>query len=627
MVRFGVEGPFAVISLCVSALLACTDRDGANPTPEQEADGTVRRLGFSPVEIATTHEARQRVITSEYALLGSRRIPLGGFKLLARSGDAIGPHVFGRLIDRNGEPLREADGSQVVSNYLDFSSLLAVGKRLFGVTHFEAQPAAMYLSELAQDPENGELSVLSTEPIDFSSVFGLWTPCAGSVTPWNTHLGSEEYSPDARKTERGELTGTEHAQLRYFGLDSASSPEDIRAIYNPYRYGYAVEVAIDEDGRPSVAKRYALGRRSLELARVMPDERTVYLTDDGYNDAFYMFVADTPGDLSAGTLYAMRFEQTSPAGAPGATADATWIALGHATDAEIESGLDAGVPFSSLFDAAERLPDGTCPPEYRSINTETETETGAQCLRLKAGENEQESARLRTLASRLESRRYAAYLGATTEFSKEEGLAFDPDSFTLFVSFSEQLEGMLGGHATRDQGGPDHVRLQYNPCGAVYALDLGPDPTIGSEYVVQHLRALVEGVPARPGTGGPYDAEGIYAGNNCSVNVVANPDNMAFVRGYNTLLVGEDSHSGHRNDMVWAYDLLTEKLTRIVSAPYGAETTSIYFYPNINGFSYIKAVMQHPYGEGPDWDYSTDPDGVGATRAYDGYIGPLPALE
>ena len=24
-------------------------------------------------------------------------------------------------------------------------------------------------------------------------------PCAGSVTPWNTHLGSEEYPADARQ--------------------------------------------------------------------------------------------------------------------------------------------------------------------------------------------------------------------------------------------------------------------------------------------------------------------------------------------------------------------------------------------------------------------------------------------
>ena len=29
--------------------------------------------------------------------------------------------------------------------------------------------------------------------------WGLWVPCAGSVTPWGTHLGSEEYEPDAAK--------------------------------------------------------------------------------------------------------------------------------------------------------------------------------------------------------------------------------------------------------------------------------------------------------------------------------------------------------------------------------------------------------------------------------------------
>jgi hypothetical protein len=34
--------------------------------------------------------------------------------------------------------------------------------------------------------------------IDMSGVRGLWIPCAGSLSPWNTHLGSMEYEPDAR---------------------------------------------------------------------------------------------------------------------------------------------------------------------------------------------------------------------------------------------------------------------------------------------------------------------------------------------------------------------------------------------------------------------------------------------
>lgn len=29
------------------------------------------------------------------------------------------------------------------------------------------------------------------QPVDFSKWGGLWLPCAGSLTPWGTHLGSE----------------------------------------------------------------------------------------------------------------------------------------------------------------------------------------------------------------------------------------------------------------------------------------------------------------------------------------------------------------------------------------------------------------------------------------------------
>lgn len=33
---------------------------------------------------------------------------------------------------------------------------------------------------------------------DWSMYGGLWAPCAGSVTPWNTHLGVEEFPPDGK---------------------------------------------------------------------------------------------------------------------------------------------------------------------------------------------------------------------------------------------------------------------------------------------------------------------------------------------------------------------------------------------------------------------------------------------
>lgn len=125
-----------------------------------------------------------------------------------------------------------------------------------------------------------------------------------------------------------------------------------------------------------------------------------------------------------------------------------------------------------------------------------------------------------------------------------------------------------------------------------------------------------------------YDATAKIGGNAvttnvCSIGGIANPDNLTFITGYDTLLIGEDTTDGHQNDVVWALNLTTREMTRIFSTPYGAETTGIYFYPNLGGHAYIKAQVQHPYGES---DEDKAPD-ANAKQAYVGYIGPLPAMQ
>ena len=60
----------------------------------------------------------------------------------------------------------------------------------------------MTLTSLQQDKKTGNLTVAGVEKIDFSETMGLWIPCNGSLSPWNTHLGSEEYEPDARIFEQ-----------------------------------------------------------------------------------------------------------------------------------------------------------------------------------------------------------------------------------------------------------------------------------------------------------------------------------------------------------------------------------------------------------------------------------------
>ena len=190
---------------------------------------------------------------------------------------------------------------------------------------------------------------------------------------------------------------------------------------------------------------------------------------------------------------------------------------------------------------------------------------------------------------------------------------------------SEISNGMLAGNS-KDIGGPDHIQLdEQNKCGAVYEMELRSNSEMGSDYVARNMKGLILGRPiAGKGYGNPGEEQvaGFEDNNKCHIDGIANPDNVVYVSGYDALIVGEDTGSCHQNDVIWAYDFAEKGLTRIQTTPYGAETTSPYWYPNINGWSYLTSVVQHPYGES-DGDKNT---GAGEARAYTGYIGPFPAV-
>ncbi|WP_051256387.1 alkaline phosphatase PhoX [Cystobacter fuscus] len=635
-------GHLVCASLTTLALSACTGETGAPGSPgapgapgPQGPAGQGRSLSFTPANAARTLDEKRAVYASPKASVNGQEVSLR-YETVLRSGQPLGEHIFGRMIQKDGGPVKNTDGSDFISPSNDFSALIQKGNRLFELTQFETTPASMYLSELRQ-ASDGKLTAISTRPIDFSSVQGYWIPCAGSVSPWNTNLSSEEYPSDARAYESAAsvsaLTQAERSMLRYWGLDPATaSIAEAKAVYSPYRYGYVIEVAVDDSGGTTVAKHYAAGRRALELAYVMPDRRTVYLSDDGSNDGFYMFVATRPGDLSEGQLYAARWFQTTPTGQPSGRADIYWLPLGpSATDAEVKALIDGGIQFSHIFETEPQGSDGTCPSAasgFRAINTET----GRECLRLKPGQE--------LAASRLESRRYAAYVGGTTEFRKTEGITYNPAAHRLYVSFSELNHGMIDDPKGKDLGGGNHIQVARNDCGAVYEMVVSPNVQLGSDYVVESAAPLVEGMWLKaPGaslypSNSPFydptfttvDSNGVSnpgIANVCSVNGIANPDNLSFINGYDTLLIGEDTVDGHQNDMVWAYNIVTRELTRIFSAPYGSETTGVYFYPDINGFAYIKAQVQHPYGESDIEKAGTD---ASMKQSYTGYIGPFPAM-
>ncbi|MEZ4736530.1 MAG: ABC transporter substrate-binding protein [Caldilineaceae bacterium] len=170
----------------------------------------------------------------------------------------------------------------------------------------------------------------------------------------------------------------------------------------------------------------------------------------------------------------------------------------------------------------------------------------------------------------LESYRYAVQAGATAEWRKMEGVAYDPVSNRLYVAMSEVNQGMTDGHGDID--------VAANPCGAIYAADLDAD------YDLVALHAVI--------SGGPYDERDLD--NPCNSDNIANPDNLA-VDSRGNLWIAEDTDA-HANNMLWMFD--SETLHRYATLPMGAEVTGLHIDANDTLFmntSHPDGANLYPY--------------------------------
>ena len=479
---------------------------------------------------------------------------------------------------------------QFFSDCPDGSSLLTIsganvsgvkGNTVFAVVQFEyatrdqAQgdmygklPSPIAVLTLDQDKHTGKLTLVKYHNVDTSGVKGLWITCGASLSPWGTHLSSEEYEPDF--FDQGAL-GQSRATLQAFSQNLFGNP----TTANSYDYGHLPEVTVNPDGTGSIKKHYCLGRISHELIEMMPDNRTALMGDDTTNGALYMFVADKEKDLSSGTLYVAKYTSLLNATA---TASLTWIKLGSASSAEIKALVDGGIKGTDIM---ESLTTDPADPSYAKIVL------NKKALWVKAKRGQEKAAAF------LETHRYSALKGASTAFTKMEGTTVNIKDKKAYSAISYIKDSMVTGKS-----------------GNVPALNVNFASAINAGGVLEHT--LVGG--QKDSDGNVIDSEWVASsskfillgedlskadslGNKANADKIGNPDNLKFSEKMRTLFIGEDSGM-HVNNFLWAYNVDTRALARIMSCPSGAESTGLHAVDEINGWTYVMSNFQHP----GDWE-------------------------
>lgn len=620
------------------------------------AESQISKVEFTPTFAPETDAERTNFYTQSSAVVtyrnGTKRTFPLSYQALYHSGDKFGTEQAGLILNKNAKPITRsapnAEGEVAQGPFIsyapDANSLMGArngSSSAYLMTHYEYNteapnvdaskpavqlygqlPAAIYQAKVVQDKKTGRLRVVDLNNVDAAAVDGIWTPCAASLTPWGTHLGGEEYEPNAK-----ELQSTPFHVMNLY-TNTLDQKVDVGGS-NPYSYGFKFELATSPKGEAKIIKRYAMGRLSNELGDVMPDKRTVYMGDDGRDTVMFMFIADEAGHLNVGSLYAAIWMSTSSTN--GGKAELRWIPLGHANEEEIHKLILSGIRFSDIFEVATPAEIKDNPEKFSAFKpVYVYAGTGKEIahleyLKLKPG---QEKA-----AAFLESRRYAAYLGATSEFTKMEGVSHNARDKRLYLAMSYIEKGMVDKQS--EDRIRDDINLEGDPkdmaCGAVYeasmterALDIDGH-LINSEWVASNIHVLISGGKK------PFSqAYGEF--DKCDTDRIANPDNLKFSESMRTLFIGEDS-GNHLNNFLWAYnvDQKQAKPVRIFSAPLGGENTGLQVVEDWNGFAYLMSNIQHAAAADDLKSYSTavkDKLGMQADkRGVIGYIGGLPSMK
>ena len=436
------------------------------------------------------------------------RTGYGEYQVLLQAGDTLSDgHLAGGIYS-------VATGEQILlSQKPDFNAFIPTnqdGTSGFLYTAWEDRPAGISQIEIEWDSASNQWDVISSQMLNLSSINGGWVLCFGTVSPWGSPLFSEElYFDDTEDWNNVNYRYHQGQQLlaSYLGT-----------YPNPYDYGFIVEMEDSDTNNPDLLRHYTMGRFSHENAQVMPDNKTVYLSDDGYETVLYKFVADAPGDLSKGTLYAAKLIQDSTRDSSTTGFDVEWIELASSSNAEILNWIDDY--------------DGITTDDYvqgeNSYITDKEINDWAEG-RLNQDLNNDGiiGYSLDDRVAFLETRKAAAAIGATNEWNKMEGVVFNPNAPEyVYMAMSNIDRAMTDGQGDID--------VTDNFCGIVYRMPVLED------WDINRIDPVI--------IGGPYTSSAQYECNNDNL---AGPDNI-LVLNDGSILVGEDTRK-HEYNTVWLW--------------------------------------------------------------------------
>ena len=579
-----------------AALSGCNDSDNDTAvTPPVTKPANLKAATFTamaaPIAIAdrakTSVSSKLKIdwddsTSSEYQL---------GYKSFFETGNTVpkwggGEIIAGGYFNANGDPIMDTsvpasprqffsdcpDGSSLI--HLDGAQVEGVNNPVFHVVQFEYAsqnlagaseygnlPSPIAILTLDQNQTTGHLELKKYFNVDTSAVHGLWITCGASMSPWNTHLSSEEYEPDAFEQGIGGPS-PKGISKNFFGDEAAAKP---------YNYGHLPEVIVNKDGSGSIVKHFCMGRISHELVHVMPDNRTVIMGDDYTNGGFFMFIADVAKDLSAGKLYVAKYvsELTESS-----TGQIKWIELGHATSQEIEKMVN--IDNIQPSDIMESL---TTNPNDASY-TEIILAKKKLWVKVKPG--------MEKAAAFLETHRYAALKGGSMAFTKMEGTTINIKDKVAYSALANIQDSMIKDNAAWVAAHNVSFTKKIT-AGGVLAHDLtaGQNTTdgqpINSEWIPYQSKMLLMG----------EDITVDSLGNTANPDKIASPDNLKFSETLRTLFIGEDS-GNHPNNFLWAYNVDTKvDPVRLLSTPAGAESTGLHAVDSVNGWTYIMSNFQH----------------------------------